>query len=60
LRCRDLDVRLFRAMISSGYEVDLYAGAASSSYELPNEGNERDHEQKVNQASRHVKNHEAE
>jgi len=38
----------------------LYAGTASSSYQLPDEGNERDHEQEVNQASGHVEDDEAE
>jgi len=40
--------------------LDLYAGAASSSYELPNKGNECDHEQKVNETPRHVEDNEAE
>jgi hypothetical protein len=62
-RCRDLDERLFRAMISSGCEVlgdtVLHAGTASSSDELPNEGNESDHEQEMNQTSGHVEDDKA-
>ena len=60
LRPRDLEERLFRAMISSGIRVDsLHAGTASSSYELPNEGNEGNHEEQVNQTARHVENDKA-
>lgn len=59
LRPRDLDERLLRAMISSGIRFDyLHAGAASSSYELPDKGNEGDHEEQVNQTARHVEDDE--
>lgn len=37
----------------------LHAGTASSSNELPNEGNESDHEQEMNQASRDVEDYKA-
>jgi hypothetical protein len=61
LRCRDLDERLFRAIVQLRSEgLILDAGTASSSYELPDEGNERDHEQEMNQPSRHVEDDEAE
>ena len=60
LRCRDLDERLFRAMISSGvWVVVLYAGGTSSSNELPNKGNESDHEQEMDQPTADVEDNEA-
>ena len=40
--------------------VVLYAGGTSSSDELPNEGNESDHEQEMNQPTAHVEDDEAE
>lgn len=58
-RFRDLE-RLFRAIISSGVEVYLYAGGTSSSDELPNKGNEGDHEQEMDQPTGHVEHNEAE
>jgi hypothetical protein len=58
---RILDVRFFRAMISSSYGwLLLYAGGTSSSNELPDEGNERDHEQQVDEPTGDVEDDEAE
>jgi hypothetical protein len=47
-----------RRLIASE-KSSLHAGTASSSNELPNEGNERDHEQEMNQTPRHVEYNEA-
>jgi hypothetical protein len=57
---REFDERLLRGMIVTPVKVVyLHAGTASSSNELPNEGNESDHEEQVDQPTRHVEDDKA-